>query len=245
MTNDTEGEWLIPFQGRKWSGSLNLNLLWRSGSTYIMDNHRAALWCWFQHLSQMRKYNLIHIDRHTDTVYSQMEILKEALPENFTSTPLNTYLSYEYEGACMRAPVIRWDNYLSLFFECYPDILDECIFATHDEGDKPRWKKDIANVPPWDLPGNFDYWLEKGSWIVNVDLDYFYYGNSEFYSDGTLMFSKNYIEMLFSKVRQKQKDGTIVVLTISLSPECCAGWDETEVLCNRICKVLDLSFQLP
>jgi len=115
MANDTKGEWLIPFQGRKWSGSLNINLLWRSGSTYIMDNHRAALWCWFQHLSQMQKYNLIHIDRHTDTLYSQIESWKEALPKNFTSTLLNTYLSYEYEGASTRVPVIRWDNYLSLF----------------------------------------------------------------------------------------------------------------------------------
>jgi len=46
-----------------------------------MDNHRAAMWCWFQHISTDRKYNLFHIDKHTDTLNSNIEIWKKHLPD--------------------------------------------------------------------------------------------------------------------------------------------------------------------
>ena len=43
-------EWLVPFKGRNTSGIYEQNFLWRDGAVYVMDNHRAALWCWIQHL---------------------------------------------------------------------------------------------------------------------------------------------------------------------------------------------------
>ena len=44
-------EWLVPFKGRNRSLSFDQNFLWRKDNIFIMDNHRAALWCWLQHMS--------------------------------------------------------------------------------------------------------------------------------------------------------------------------------------------------
>ena len=61
------GEWLVPFKGRNDSGACDLNFLWRSGSLYVMDNHRAASWCWLQHSGPEGNANVVHIDAHYDT----------------------------------------------------------------------------------------------------------------------------------------------------------------------------------
>jgi len=58
------GEWLVDFKGRKSSGVYNQNFLWRSGSVYVMDNHRAAMWCWLQHVDPNHPHAILHIDRH-------------------------------------------------------------------------------------------------------------------------------------------------------------------------------------
>jgi hypothetical protein len=68
-----EGEWILPFLGRNRSGPSEDNFLWRTGSTYIMDNHRDALWCWLQHLIPGKEYNLFHIDRHFDMLDSRIK----------------------------------------------------------------------------------------------------------------------------------------------------------------------------
>lgn len=60
-------EWLVPFARRNASGAYNQNFLWRDGNTYVMDNHRAALWCWLQHITPGERLSLLHIDCHTDT----------------------------------------------------------------------------------------------------------------------------------------------------------------------------------
>jgi hypothetical protein len=44
------GEWPVDFRGRNRSGPYNQNFLWRRDSVYVMDNHRAAFWCWLQRI---------------------------------------------------------------------------------------------------------------------------------------------------------------------------------------------------
>ncbi len=209
-----------------------------------MDNHGVALWCWFQHLSNGEKYNLIHIDQHYDTLYSRIDAWMAALPQHFRQINLQDYLSLQdkLEDIDEEVSLIRHDNYLSLFLQRYSGLVDKCIFATHDDGDIPRWEnKSMVELSA--VPGNFDLWLENGRWIVNMDMDYFFYDNPS--QESRLMFSDQYINDLFRAIERKQADGTIAVLTIALSPEYSGGWKSAEELCAKICELLDLPFSLP
>ncbi len=238
--------WLIPFGGRKYSGAMDQNFLWKSDNIYIMDNHRAALWCWFQHLERDRKVNLIHIDMHTDTLYSQMETWLGICPDMWT-IKINDYLDIMYkEPGNIQFPLFSWTNYASIFMEKYPHLLDTCIFITHGKGDPPKSSQFHLSQPDvFILPANFSYWLEDedSQWICNVDLDYFFYEQEEGLSRE--LFSADYFNQVFHSVREQLESKKILVLTISLSPECCGGWETAERICDRACKVLGIDFHLP
>ena len=60
--------WLLPWKERGASGALKDNFLWRSERLYVMDNHRLALWCWFQHIEEWHNWTYVHIDRHFDAL---------------------------------------------------------------------------------------------------------------------------------------------------------------------------------
>lgn len=136
-----DGEWIIPFAGRNKSGAYNQNFLWRNGVVYVMDNHRAALWCWLRHLDRNTRYNLIHIDRHSDTLNSQITSWTNSLAD-LDNLSIQEYLERKYciEGTG-EGRVIGWDNYLSIFLRLFPDNVDELLFATAGEGDKPQWER--------------------------------------------------------------------------------------------------------
>jgi len=51
MTNS----WLVPFTGRNESDVWSQNFVWKKDNIYIMDNHRAALWCWLKQLNASDK----------------------------------------------------------------------------------------------------------------------------------------------------------------------------------------------
>ena len=233
--------WIVPFKGRKYSGAYEQNFLWRDGPVYIMDNHRAALWCWLQHIDQSKKYNIFHIDRHSDTQYSRIEGWKDNLP-NLKNISINEYLSTTYKSANGIYPLFSWDNYLSLFLEVYGHIIDECYFSTHLRGDSPRCQN-VRNIDVWEIPNNLEFWISesKNKWIVNVDLDYFFckQGESEI-----VMLSDDYINSVFSAILKKIQDASIIVLTFCLSPDCTGGWAASEKLCEKIRKILNLDFHL-
>ena len=50
---------------------------------------------------------------------------------------------------------------------------DKAVFITY-EYRSPCWSGARYQYPH-ELPMNLAYWLEQGDWIVNVDLDYFFY----------------------------------------------------------------------
>ena len=117
--------WLIPFKGRNFSGCYTQNFLWKKDNVYIMDNHRAALWCWFQHISADEKINLLHIDKHTDTLQSRLKEWVNACPDLWT-IKLEEYLSFIHEkDAGQDVPLFRWDNYGSIFLEKYGDLVNK------------------------------------------------------------------------------------------------------------------------
>ena len=233
--------WLVPFKGRNRSEVWEQNFLWRYKSVYIMDNHRAALWCWLQHIEEKRKYDFFHIDRHYDMLSSQTNEWLSQLTD-LKDISIKDYLAIEQQILGNTCPLIRWDNYLTLFSELYGHLIEEYIFATHEEGDEPKcenWLKDDV----WDVPDILECRLShsKNECILNIDLDYFFYGRE----NHKRMLSDDYAQAVFEIIHKKYQDGTIGVLTIALSPEWCGDWESAESLCQKLCDIMGLEFALP
>ena len=233
---------LIPFKGRLFSGAFKLNFLSRSGNVYVMDNHRVALWCWFQHLKKTDKVNLFHLDRHTDTLYRDIEIQKPHLPDMWSVT-LNDYLTKSYTDKHGKSLLISWVNYLSLFLECYPQLIETAWFATHELKDEPRFQNVFR--PAFDtIPVALENCLSSGQlpWIVNIDIDYFFFKPNDSYD---ILTSNEYLETITGVLRKHLASGKILVLTIALSPDFCGGWHNAETLCVKFCHNMGIDFSLP
>ena len=241
-----EAEFILSLKGRHASGEYDQNFLWKFGSAYIMDNHRAALWCWLQQIDKDEKYSLLHIDYHYDCLSSRLGEWLKALPQDIGSLAFEDYLRLKYVPAdnAREVPIIRFDNYLSIFLKRYADRINNCIFATHGKGDRPVWDNGIE-VRDTELIGSASHELRKGKWIVNVDLDYFFYPNHEDARICRRLYSDEYVDELFKEIAMRYEANTIAVFTLCISPETCGGWEPAENLAKRICRILDLPFSLP
>jgi hypothetical protein len=241
MAKLSKGDWLVPFKGRNHSGAYAQNFLWRHDTVYVMDNHRAALWCWLQHVDPNSSHSIFHIDRHTDTLQSRLTEWLAHLPSSWDIT-IDEYLAHSYEWELIGkhvTPVIRWDNYLSIYFALFGSSIDRCHFATHDDGDKPN-HRDTFTAEVWELPSNLEYWLDARNkpWIMNVDLDYFFCDDAE---SPRLMVSDAYLQRCFEAVRKKIDDGTIAVTTLCLTPDeaFTGGWAPANDWLNAYCGFLE------
>jgi hypothetical protein len=237
-------QWVVPFKGRNVSLATKQNFLWQSGNVYIMDNHRAAMWCWLQEVPNDETVLLLHIDEHFDTLCSRMEEWLHHLPE-LRGLSIDQYLELAFPDGERTLPLIRWDNYLSLFLERYCQQLQRAIFITHNEGDKPKFDHALY-PPPEDVPGNLDVYLnypERA--IVNVDLDYFFCDDDQ--GQRRLMFSDDYISAVFRSIRAHMDAGRVACLTLCLTPDedYTGGWPQAEALCARACAILGIEFELP
>src|SRR4051812_42334401 len=113
-------EWLIPFRGRDGGDpATDINFLWWQKNVYIMDNHRAAAWCWDRHLDVAlgSQLHLFHVDQHDDTLWME-HYQKKDIPV-IADLALMEYLAFpgEHHPAHPGSPLFRHDNYLSLFLE--------------------------------------------------------------------------------------------------------------------------------
>jgi hypothetical protein len=240
------GEWLVEFKGRKASGTYDQNFLWKSGNVYVMDNHRAALWCWMQHIKPRKPHSIFHIDRHYDTLQSNMETWLPHFPKRWDiSVEQYLDLSYQFEDdQTYHHPLFRYDNYLSLYLHRFKKYISTCYFVTHEDGDKPNYKGGFEE-PPWDLLGNLDYWIDakRRPWVLNIDLDYFFCDDR---SDGCeQMLTDRYIETIFESARRTIDAGFVGVTTIALSPEYCGGWEAAERVMDIASAKLGINFWLP
>ncbi|AJC44786.1 hypothetical protein SB85_02410 [Xanthomonas sacchari] len=238
-------QWLVPFQGRHQSGATTQNFLWRQGNVYIMDNHRAALWCWLQEAGPEESIGLLHIDEHFDTLYSRIDEWLEHLPE-LRGLTISQYLALEYFPERSAVPLVRWDNYLSVYLERYAHQVKRSLFATHGVGDKPRVSV-AMHVESRTLPGNLLYYLQEAPerWIVNVDLDYFFCNDEA--GNRCLMFSPEYIASVFLAIRAHLDAGKVACLTLCLTPDegYTGGWAPAEAPCQTACQILGVPFSLP
>lgn len=237
-------QWVVPFKGRNVSLATKQNFLWQTGNVYIMDNHRAAMWCWLQEVSSDEIVLLLHIDEHFDTLYSRMEEWRCHLPE-LRGLSIDQYLALTFPNGDRTLPLIQWDNYLSLFLELYRQQLRRAIFITHNEGDRPQFESAL-HPRPEDVPGNLAFYLDHPERaIVNIDLDYFFCDDDQ--NRRRLMFSDDYISSVFRSIRAHMDAGRVACLTLCLTPDegYTGGWAQAEALCARACAILGIEFELP
>ena len=234
--------WIVPFKGREHSTAIRLNFLWNEGPVYIMDNHRAALWCWLQKMEKGTTYNFFHIDRHTDALYSEKDqtCLAES-GKDIAKMSIDEYQEIGYEGDFFSTvPLFRWDNYIGLFHKNYADLIANWCFATHGRGEMPEGLNAVQ-FHPWHFAGQQVY--GRGKWIMNIDLDYLVYKKGVGVFEP--MFSDAYLDDFFAPMADYLQQGNIEVLTLCLSPECCGSWETAEKLCAKACTVLGVDFSLP
>lgn len=228
---------LIPLQNRGVSTSSNDNVLWRDKNIFVMDNHRLALWCWFQELEKGKRYNILHIDAHPDLSESALKNFEQDLWD----ISLDQYrLAWDKD---INLPLFRWDNYLEVFLKNYQEMVGVTLSATHHLGST---KELSVEVKPVDLAKKCsEIFLDKKyindfEWIVNLDLDYFFSAQPEKFE----LFSNEFVESIALSIYKGLSSKKIRVLTISLSPECCGSWEKSEKMLERFSKKLGLSLLL-
>ena len=223
----------IPLATRGASADSRDNFLASVDNIFVMDNHRLALWCWFQKIQKSERYNLFHIDAHPDLSESG---LKEFNHDLWTIT-LDDYRSAHQKE--VNSPLFRWDNYIEIFLQKYPENVGHTISATHHLGST----KDLKEVvKPIDLVRRLDdlfserIYLNDLPWIVNLDIDYFFSSQPQ----KLALFSEEYVEAVALSIKRGLDNGMIKVLTIALSPECCGGWEKAEGMLKRFQQTLGM-----
>ena len=210
--------------------------LWRSDKVFVMDNHMSALWCWLQVCDAKKSYNFMHIDRH----YDLLDCFKDEDLGPYKSNPQMTFEDYTSQMRGDRQfKVLRWDNYIMAGFILHPRWFHTNIFMTHKDGSKESsWghkNLKILEEEPLFMESNIQQFVGEPSkflypfkgkdyklpWIVNLDLDVFYTGDSQIQ-----LFSDEFIRRI-AEILQTCLNN-IAVLTISISPECLGGNELSE-----------------
>ena len=228
---------IIEFKGRNHSGSTTLNYLSNHENIYIMDNHKMALWCWLQKIDTNCSYNVLHIDRHTDALHTNMPLWLSAIGsvEFLKGLTALEYSELKWEAGINKDYVFLWGNYLSIFIELFSDCISVLQMVTNEERDVPDFSETIFTVSPVDFIKNIDNILssKQDKWIINIDVDYFVVESGNGYLN---LFSDDFIDYLTECLYKLSKEGFVEIMTISLSPECAGGWENSIQLANKICK---------
>lgn len=223
---------------------VHLNFLFNCGKFYIMDNHRAASWCWLQKISTASVYNFFHIDRHYDLVDHPIRVKEQVLDRNINVSNLNLgeYLGLEeILSGGLEAKVFSWDNYIVNLLLIYPTLFNDKLFATHGEdGENENYitrEIDVNSV----ITELEDYLqeVEDCNLILNIDIDYFFQDLDgeyfEIFSDDDIEFLCLIIDEYIEKIE---------VITIALSPECCGGWENAIRIVKKITDYFGMDFNL-
>lgn len=210
-----------------------------------MDNHGAALWAWLQHFDKNRKYNFIHIDKHYDTLASNLSPWLSSLPKNLNELSINDFFSIKYKRGGEEFPIIRWDNYIPIFNSLCGDNISNYTFYTHGFGNTGIEALDQNKTQEWpsiSLFENLDFLLtdNEEKTILNLDIDYFFGSHNNKYFQ---LFSNESIDILFDQIQHCYfTTDKIEVFTVALSPECCGGWSNSIRIYNKLAERLKMDF---
>lgn len=211
------------------SGMINLNGLWHDGNVYVMDNHRAAAWCWLQACDKSAEYSFLHIDYHSDLLLDGCAGVWDTYKKTI-ATPglsLEEYLDIRHTGS-NNAIAFRWDNYIRPIHGLLPNWFKPAYFAYYQDFDIEDYDKKCTSGAYSGFSGTANRitanelldllsqisLCQTNKWIINLDIDFFF-------SKQIVACQDSYIEavgrLLNDCLPQTQ------VLTIALSPSCCKG----------------------
>ena len=232
----------IKLQEKKLSQDISDNFLFQSENVYVMDNHRLALWSWFQQMKPGKKYNLFHIDAHPDLSSSGVSFYNRNL-NPLEKMPLDIYRTIIQTD--INIPLFRWDNYIQFLLVHYNEYLniDSSISVTHKLGSSLGLKNDFSSIHL--LRELSDILLQKrfvneDKWIINLDIDYFYSSQPQ----KLIMYSEEFILNIAEIIKTGLDNKMIEVLTIAFSPECCGSWENAEKVFAILNQKLDLKLDL-
>lgn len=221
------------------SNMFDMNFLYKEGNTYIMDNHRAAGWCWLQELDYGRTYNFMHIDHHGDLQECGIDAINDFMIRHPAPT-FEEYIDepYNFTYSMGRTwKLFGYSNYIKLMYHVRPNWFSECYFSTgNHEGGQPF---DITNIEANNLSIEINDLLSESErqWIVNLDLDFFYNNDED---PNIYPVNNEYFNDIMHAIHRQKPN--IAVLTIALSPECCGGWMNAIALLERANDQLELHF---
>lgn len=238
-------------------------------SIYIMDNHRAALWCWLQEITtdKNNKFNLLHIDNHLDMTPKGLDCCfssKYALKK----TSIKQYLIMRH--SCKEygtIPIFSYDNFLRFFLQSFSNIVNvEKAYVTLPySNNKPTAKKNkidknFKKTFGFDKTDDDCYSRakrlykndllnllkqdSKEKWIIDLDLDYFY-------SENTHSLNTELAKEIFTLIKNWYNKKKIVIVTVAWSPEFLinndnellnVGFERAKKLNKEFCKIFNIDF---
>jgi len=220
----------------RYVAATTLNFVWRHDTRpiYIMDNHRAALWCWMRELAENEPYNLIHIDEHWDLADPQLG------DEEFTALQeadtLEDFVAvrdpHPFGRGC---PAIRFDNFIAPLLRLRPGLRQGLFHVSQKLYQSAVWDERFRRCTEKNLIPQIRA-AKVGRHLLNLDLDYFF-------EDDPLLLKRRRAsdEVVSGFIRTLkgllQPDS---VVTIALSPKCCGGYHNAVAVCGVVCKSLEI-----
>ncbi len=238
---------IIINNGKNHSGAFDLNYLAVDKNIYIMDNHLAAIWCWVRKINTTGKYNFFHLDQHDDCLTSHLTTWLHEIKSrkiNLSKMSIQEMVELKYNSKLSpngQFQLFQWSNYIPIFFNLFPKLIDEAIFATHNT--RPMHKianeNSLVEKEIFDVVNNLNYWISENSkrkWIFDLDIDFFFTKHDE---QRIQFLSDEYVLAVAEEIKKSLK--SIEILTIALSPECCGGWDNAIRVAKIITDCLNVS----
>jgi UPF0489 domain len=232
----TGSVWIRPLKWRAPSNHSTVNVLWKQDARplYLMDNHRAAFWCWTQHIAPDESFGLIHVDWHWDAASIDDPVLLHE-HSDCGARDFDTFDALRAPGSAHLA-LVRWDNYIDAFLRVRSKMTTAHLTA-HQSQDLITSQPLRAAIvdgrallyPMASFLSQIGGLLSEATvpLILNVDLDYFF---SSLNGSRRRLFDPDFIRMFFRMIAGH--GAATRVTTIALSPECCGGWGPAEEACK-------------
>ncbi len=213
---------------------MNVHFLWRTDRLYVMDNHRCALWCWWQQLDTAKRWNFLHADYHYDAQWAGFA------PWNTEYQPAHQANLTEYLAATVPddaagdpMEIYRWDTFVTAFIDLSGGVCDRFVMAGAVQGAPPHRAFEELDVRQ-SVALLEEIATRRGGtpWIVDVDLDVFscrdHSGRVKTRAHAAT------VRKAGSLIRRGYESGSIGVVTVALSPDNTGSWERSERLLSEL-----------
>jgi hypothetical protein len=196
-------------------------------------------------MSATEKYSMFHVDMYYD-LDSGIVTRWPMGTLDLKDLDFQQYLDLKHPSN-NEAPLIVYDNYLSIFEELYEDQIGYFFMSTQAVGTPPVEDSRIEEIKIGRLADClrmllFDDNLRADGWISNLDLDFFF---SRQPKELEIFLADSYLDEVFGSITDAMNANKITCLTVALSPECSGGWENAKRLCGRLAEALGIDFSLP